>query len=411
MSLERRMAWRNVWRNRRRTGLCVAATVFAVFLVVLSVAMAAGTHEKMIEDGALLHSGHLTITGPGYLDDRTLERFLVADDDLRARLDADPAIRGWAPRIASFALLSLDRASHGAAVVGVDPERESTVTTLSERIHRGRFLSAGPSGEGSREVVLGERLAQSLGAELGDEILLYSVAYSLETAYELFTVVGTLKLPEPGLERSLSVIQLDEASRFFVYGDRLSEIALRLDSADDVEPVAARLASRLSGVEIHPWYELLPELEQFVILDDLGMYLMLAVLVVVVAFGILNTILMAILERTRELGMMMALGLRPGAVFRVVYWESTFTAGVGLLIGLLLSIPLVLVLAQNPIPLGEEMAGMTEIVGMEPVMTFKLKPLNPIGSAATILVVGALAAVYPAFKASRGRPVDALRTL
>jgi ABC-type lipoprotein release transport system permease subunit len=407
MSLERRLAWRNVWRNKRRTGLCVAATVFAVFLVVLSVAMAAGTHEKMIEDGALLHSGHLTLTGVGYLDDRTLDRFLRADEALLARIEADPGVRGWAPRIASFALLSQANASQGAAVVGVDPDREGSVTTLPERIGDGRFLSA----DGQREIVLGARLADSLGVTVGDEILLYAVAYSLETAYDLFTVVGTLKLPEPELERNLSLIRLADAEAFFVYDGRLSEIALRLDSADAVDATRRRLSAALPGLEVHAWYEVLPELQQFVILDDLGMYMMLAILVVVVAFGILNTILMAILERTRELGMMMALGLRPGAVFRLVYWESTLTAGIGLVLGLLLSLPVVLWLVAHPIPLAGDMAGMTELIGIEPVMTFRLKPLNPIGSALTILVVGSLAALYPAFKASRSRPVEALRTL
>jgi ABC-type lipoprotein release transport system permease subunit len=408
VSLEQRLAWRNVWRNKRRTGLCVAATVFAVFLVVLSVAMAAGTHEKMIEDGVRLASGHVSITGQGYLEDRTLERFVNFDPELAKELEEHPAVLGWAPRVTSFALLSLGSASHGAAVIGVDPEREGSVSTLPERLDQGRFLVPG----GGREIVLGARLADSLGAGLGDEVLVYGIAYSLETAYELFTVVGTLRLPEPDLERSLSLVSLTQAQSFLVYGERLSEIAIRVASADDSEPVRQSLAASLPGVDVHTWEERMPDLLQFVILDDLGMYLMLVILVVVVAFGILNTILMAILERARELGMMMALGLRPGAVFRVVYWESIFMAGVGLVVGLVLALPTVVYLAAHPIPItGEAISGMTELIGMEPVATFKLKPLNPIGSTITILAVGALAALYPAFTASRGRPADALRSL
>jgi ABC-type lipoprotein release transport system permease subunit len=408
MSLEQRLAWRNVWRNVRRTGLCVAATVFAVFLVVLSVAMAAGTHEKMIEDGVRLQSGHVTITGRDYLEDRTLDHFIAQWTDVDRALSELPAVLGWAPRLMSFALLSEDTSSRGAAVLGVDPEHEGSVTTLAERLHEGRFLETGRS----REIVLGRRLADSLGASLGDEVLVYGVAYSLETAYELFTVVGLLKLPDAELERNLSLITLADAQEFFVYDGRVTEVAVRLSSADDADDVRAALASRLPDLDVHTWDELLPDLEQFVLLDDAGMYLTLVILVVVVAFGILNTILMAILERTRELGMMMALGLRPGAVFRVVYWESIFIAGVGLVIGLALALPTVLYFVANPIPLtGEQMAGMVELFGFEPVMTFKLKPLNPLGSAVTILVVGALAALDPAFKASRGRPVDALRSL
>ena len=408
MSLEQRLAWRNVWRNKRRTGLCVAATVFAVFLVVLSVAMADGTHEKMIEDGVRMQSGHVTVTGVGYLDDRTLERFVVLSPELVSRLEDEPAVLGWTPRLTSFALLSEETASQGSVILGVDPETEGRVSTLPERVHQGRFLAPGRS----REIVLGERQADSLGAQLGDEILVYGVAYSLETAYELFTLVGTLKLPDPEFERNLALIDLADAQEFYVYGDRVTEIAVRLESADDVGPVRDALAVGLTDVEVHTWDELMPELEQFVVLDDAGMYIMLVILIVVVGFGILNTILMAILERVRELGMMMALGLRPAAVFRVVYWESIFVAGVGLVIGLALAIPTVAYFVANPIPLtGDAMSGMTELVGMEPVITFELELLNPIGSALTILVVGIIAAFYPALKASRGRPVDALRSL
>ncbi len=408
MSLEQRLAWRNVWRNRRRTGLCVAATVFAVFLVVLSVAMADGTHEKMIEDGVRMQSGHVTVTGVGYLDDRTLERFVVLSPELVSRLEDEPAVLGWTPRLTSFALLSEETASQGSVILGVDPETEGRVSTLPERVHQGRFLAPGRS----REIVLGERQADSLGAQLGDEILVYGVAYSLETAYELFTLVGTLKLPDPEFERNLALIDLADAQEFYVYGDRVTEIAVRLESARDVGPVRDALGAGLTDVEVHTWDELMPELEQFVVLDDAGMYIMLVILIVVVGFGILNTILMAILERVRELGMMMALGLRPAAVFRVVYWESIFVAGVGLVIGLALAIPTVAYFVANPIPLtGDAMSGMTELVGMEPVITFELELLNPIGSALTILVVGIIAAFYPALKASRGRPVDALRSL
>jgi ABC-type lipoprotein release transport system permease subunit len=372
------------------------------------VAMASGTHEKMIEDGVRLQSGHVTVTGVGYLADRTLERFVVLSPELTSRLEEEPAVLGWTPRLTSFALLSEDSASQGAAVLGVDPEREGRVSTLPERVREGRFLAIG----GTREIVLGERLADSLGAELGDEILVYGIAYSLETAYELFTLVGLVKLPDSELERSLALIDLADAQEFYVYGDRVTEVAVRLESADDAGPVREALAAGLADVEVHTWDELMPDLQQFVVLDDAGMYLTLAILIVVVGFGILNTILMAILERTRELGMMMALGLRPGAVFRVVYWESIFVAGVGLVVGLALAVPTVVYFAANPIPLtSESMSGMGELIGMEPVVTFKLKPLNPLGSALTILVVGVIAAFYPALKASRGRPVDALRSL
>ena len=200
MLLELRLAWRNVWRNRRRTGLTIAATVFAVFLVVFFVAMAAGVHEKMIEDSVRVSSGHVTVTGEDYLENRTLEQHLVLDAELLERLESLPGVVGHAPRVTAFALLSRDSTTQGAVVLGVDPEREASVSTLPERLREGRFVS----NQTSRGVVLGERLAENLGAGLGDRLLLYSVAYSLEMAYELFDVVGVIRLPVPELDRSLS---------------------------------------------------------------------------------------------------------------------------------------------------------------------------------------------------------------
>ncbi len=419
MAVETRLAWRNVWRNPRRTALSVAATVFAVFLVVIMVGMAAGSHEKMIEDAVRLASGHVAISGEGYRRSLTLEQFVPWDGRVQAAVESAEGVRGWAPRISSFALISLGDRSQGGMVLGVDPARERGVTTLQEKVNQGRFVGQAPT-PGSREVVLGRKLAEKLAAGLGDKVLLYGVAYSLETAYELFTVVGTVALPDPRLERGLAIIHIDDASEFYVYEDRISEVAILAKDADHTKPLLASLEAELGGalaaplreqLELKSYEEMMPELVQFILLDDAGMYITLMILVVVVGFGILNTILMAILERARELGVVLALGLKPAALFRMVYLESMLLAGVGLVIGLALSVPLLAYLHGIELPLSGDVAKMTEVFAMEPVLTFKLKPLNPIGSTITIVLVAAVAALYPALKASRARPVDALRGL
>jgi putative ABC transport system permease protein len=412
VALTVRLAWRNVWRNPRRTALTVAATVFAVVLVVFFVALAAGLHGKMIEDAVRVHSGHVTIMGQGYLENRTLEQFIRLDAPLQALLQHTPGIRGYAPRVIGFGLLSKDAATQGIAVFGVDPRREATVTTLPERVRQGAFLS--PNGH--HQIVLGQRLAENLGAQIGDELLLYSVAYSLEAAYELFSVAGVMQLPEPVLDRSVAVISLQDAQDFFAYDDRVTEVAILARDTDSAPALAATLRRALAhmpgeGAEVHTWRDVMPELQQFIFLDDAGMYMLLVILVIVVGFGILNTILMAVLERRRELGVVLALGLSPGALFRLVYLESMFLAGAGLALGLAAGIPLVLYFVTHPVHLTGAAAGALEVWGIEPVMTWKLKPLNPIGSTITILGVAAVAAFYPALKASRARPVEALRSI
>ncbi len=408
--LEFRLAWRNVWRNPRRTGLTVAATVFAVVLVVMSVGMAAGVHEKMIEDAVRYASGHLAVTGEGYLQNRTLEQFVYFGSEIEQRVRDTEGVRGYAPRVQNFALLAKGTSTSGVAVLGVDPSLENSVSKLSERVRSGSFVSVG----GHHEIVIGQRLAAKLSAEVGDSLLLYSVAYSLETAYELFDVVGVMRLPDLNLDANLAIISLADAQDFFVYGDRVSEIAILTDDADSAASVRQELETSLliaSPWEINTWDELMPELVQFILLDDAGMYITVFIVVVVVGFGILNTVLMAVLERRKEFGVVLALGLRPRAVFRIVYFESVMLAGVGLMIGLAISLPMLLYFEANPIPLTGGMTDVMELFGAEPVMTFKLKPLNPIGSALTILALAVVAAFYPAVKASRGRPIDVLRSL
>lgn len=415
MNIETRLAWRNVWRNPRRTALSVAATVFALVLVIFSISMADGSHEKMIEDAVRLSSGHVAVSGKGYRHSMTLEQFVPWDGRVEAAIEKADSVRAWAPRISSFALVSLGDRSHGSMVIGVDPEREAGVTKFVSRVNEGRFVDQNP-GPGVREVVLGRKLAERLGAAIGDEILLYGVAYSLETAYELFEVVGTMALPDPRLERNLTIVHLDVASEFYVYEDRITEVAILADSAGNAAALRTELESVFAGplgdeLELQDYEEMMPGLVQLILIDDAGMYIMLAILVVVVGFGILNTILMAILERTRELGVILALGLKPIALFRMVYLESMMLAGVGLAIGLLIALPPLAWLNGMEFPLGGDLAQATEIFGMEPVLTFKLIPSNPIFSTLTIVVVALLAALYPALKASRAHPVDALRSL
>jgi ABC-type lipoprotein release transport system permease subunit len=415
MFLEARLAWRNVWRNPRRTALTVAATVFAVVLVVIFVAMAAGVHGKMIDDSVRVHSGHVSVVGRGYLEERTLERFVRFDAALATLLERTPGIKGWAPRVLGFGLLAKGSATRGVAVLGVDPEREPTVTTLPARLRQGVFVSAAQR----RGIVLGERLAKSLSATVGDDLLLYSIAYSLEAAYDLFRVVGVMKLPEPGLDRTLAVISLDDAQEFYVYDDRVTEVAVLADTEAQTEAITMRLGDTLPGLvadagppaEAHAWDELMPELRQLIFLDDAGMYIMLAILVIVVGFGILNTMLMSVLERRREFGVVLALGLRPVALLRMVYIESVLLAVLGVVVGLAIAIPLTVYLAAHPIPLSGAAVGAMELWGVEPVITFKLKPLNPIGTVITICAIAIVAALYPAVKASRNRPVDALRSI
>ncbi len=406
-----RLAWRNIGRNKRRTALTLAAAVFAVVLVVHMIALTTGVHERAIEDNVRMHAGHLQLTGAGYLGDRTLERFVRWTPELAAAVQATPGVAAAAPRVNGFALLSNGEASHGVALLGVDPAREGGVSTWPERVVRGTFL-----GTREREILLGERLAEALRVDVGDEVLAYTVAYTLENAYELFTVRGLIRAPEPRLERSLALITLRDAQALFAYEGRVSEVALLARDSSRLDETRRALAATLSArssepLDVNPWPVVMPELAQMLAIDNAQNYSMLAILVVVVAFGILNTILMSVLERQRELGVMLALGLAPRALFRLVYAESLLLCGLGLALGLAVALPAALFMEAHPIPIRGEIGEMSEMFGFTPVITWQLTAWNPALATLLMTAIALLAALYPAAKAASARPVDALRSL
>jgi len=407
--LELRLAWRSLGRNPRRTGLTVAATAFSVILVVCMVGLSNGSHEKMIEDGVRMASGHLSLMAPEHLEERTLEQPLDWNPEINQTLASTSGIVGFTPRLDSFALVSQAEATQGMLIRGTDPASEDDVSEIKKRVVEGRFLS----GRGNREIVLGQRGAETLAVTIGDEVLLYGIAYSLENAYELFTVVGLFRFPDSRLERSLAFVSLEDAQSFYVYPDKVTEVAILLEDSESALAVKSALDTGLSenDLRVHTWQEVVPELDQYVTLDKWGMYLILVMLVVVVGFGILNTVLMTVLERKREFGVLLALGLRPAQVFRIVYLESIFLASVGILIGLTIAIPIVLYFQAHPIPLEGSMAQALLEFNMEPVITWKLRASNPIGSSLTMMGVAILAALYPAIKASRGQPIDVVQNV
>lgn len=406
-----RIAWRNLWRNPRRTGLTAAATVFALVLTIWSLSLAAGSHERWIDTIVRIYPGHVEVSAVGYRDNHTLDYGMQLSERARLALDALPARTGWAPRLEAWALVIPDReGSLGRAswLVGVDPERESGVSRLPAMVAEGRFLDGAPGFE----LVLGKMLAENLDASVGDSVILLSTDYYGSQAADRFRLVGTVSVGDPAFDDYAAIVRLADLQTFLEFEGGLSHVALFTDDGEDTGTLERRLAAIFTAesFEITPWPELIPDVVQMLILDDIGNWIMLSILVVVVTFGILNTILMSVFERVREFGVLRAVGLRPRAVFSLVMIESALLAVLGILIGVALAIPLILWFAENPIPMtGEEYRAISEMFSIEPVIVFDFRWIHFVVMPGVIFLVALLAALPPALRASRGRPVDALR--
>ncbi|MFQ5697623.1 MAG: ABC transporter permease [Myxococcota bacterium] len=415
-----RLAWRNLWRSPRRTALTLAATVFAVALTLWTLAMAAGSHERWIDAVVRLYPGHVEVAARGYRENRTLDYGMRLDPGAGARLDALADSRGWAPRLETWALAIPDREGQmgrAAWLVGIDPQRERSLTRLAASVATGRFLESRAASRVAApraEVVLGRDLARHLDVGIGDRVILFSTDYYGSQAADRFRVVGTLEVGDSQIDGHVVVLRLDQLQSFLEFKGGLSHVALFADRGDDAARLAGEVRSLFSGAhyEVTAWPELIPDMVQFLELDNLGGWISVGILIVVVGFGILNTVLMAVFERVREFGVLRAIGMPPRHVFVLVFVESSLLAGIGIVIGLAVAIPAVLWLESHPIPMNDEaFQAMSSLFQIEPVIAFSLHRSHLIATPAIIFGVALLAALPPALHAARGRPVDALREI
>ncbi len=401
-----RIAWRNLGRHSRRTFLTAAAAGFAVCLTLVSLAAALGSHERWIEHIVRLYPGHVEVMAEGYFDQRTFDYGMTLSDEQARALDALESIEGWAPRLEAWALALPDRDdSQGRAawLLGVDPEREGRLTRI------GRAVKADFGGD--HEVILGSRLAEHLGVAVGDNVILLAADYYGSQSADRFRVVGTLHVGDDRVDAYAAIVALDELREFVAYPGGLSHVAAFASDPGEVETARTDIQAVFArgAFDVMAWPELLPDLHQLIVLDDLGAYLTLSILIVVVAFGLLNTILMSVLERVREFGVMRAMGARPGSIFQLVVIESLLISSIGLAAGFAIGVPLVLWLERNPIPFTGDAASAMEVFGIEPVMVFRMTGDHLVGLVFVLLAVALVAALPPALRAARGRPVDARR--
>lgn len=401
-------AWRNVGRNKRRSVLSALAIGFAFGLLVFSMSLQRGSYVDMIQNTVRVHTGHLQIQRAGYWPEQRLSDKLDPAGILE-RLDGLPHVVGAAPRVATAALACKGDRSFGAAVFGIDPAREKTVSSLASVIRAGAFLEPGDRDG----ILLGTTLAKNLGAAVGDEIVFMGQGADGSMAAGRLIVRGLFKLGMGDLDRSSLAANLATVQEAFSMDGGVTEIAVLLDGERSRSETERRVRAELdemgrTDAAVLGWPTLMPGVEQGIQIDWNSGLIMYAALVLVVGFGIANTFLMAYMERIHELGVLLALGMPPRRLARMVYLESVLLVGIGLVVGLAFGLPPTLYYQAKGIDFGlnEEL---TAQYGMSSVIHPQLQPLVLAWAGGIVLAISLAVAIYPARKAARIRPVEALR--
>jgi putative ABC transport system permease protein len=409
-----RIAWRNLWRNRRRTLITAGALAFGYLGSVLMVGVSDGMTAQMIENGTRLVSGQVQVTARGYRPEQNLYATIGGDSGadiaaLLTRVRGTPGVVAAAPRVYGAGLLSVKDRTSGVLLLGVDPGAEPRVSRVLDLVEQGRAPRAG-----AREVAVGVELARKLGVRPGDEVVLVAPASDGSLGNDLYRVSGIYKTGLTDLDGAWAITPLDVLQRLLALDqDRVHEIAAAVGDPWSAPGVAAaideRLAPAVSGAVATPWTTFRPELASYAQLAKAANGLIIAIVFIMAVFGVANTMLLATYERRREFAVVRALGTTPDGLARTVVFEGLVLGVVALGAGALLTAPILVWWHHSPPDLSGLFGDFTTAGALiHPVLRVEYSAAAAIGAAFALLVTAVAAAVYPAWRASRVPPADAL---
>lgn len=399
------LAWRNLWRNRRRTLITTASIFFAVLLAIFMRSMQEGVYEKMIENVVGIYTGYVQIHDEGYWDEQTLNNSFEVIPAVQTAARADERVTALVPRLESFLLTSYQNTSQVAQIVGIDPAREDALTGLRSNVVEGRYLKADERG-----VLIGKGLAERLKIGIGDSLVLFGQGYRGITASELLPVVGMIKFGSDELNNRILYTPLRTAQNMFVAPDRLTAYALDLSQPDAGQEVASRIREQLpEDYEVMDWREMLPELVQSIESDRLGGYLTMGILYLIIGFGIFGTALMMTAERKYEFGVMTAIGMKKHQLSLVMVYEMILMGLLGVAAGIVIGLPVVTFFHYNPIVMTGDAAEGYAAFGIEPIIPTAIDLGIILSQGLVVMVMTAIISLYPVSKIFHIKPVEAMR--
>jgi len=400
-----RLAWRNVLRHRRRSLITVAAIGVGVAALTFLWAFIDGINAQMVDNSTRYFAGDAQVHAQGYQDDPGPDRSLADAGPVLDAVRGDPAVAAATPRLEDTALASHGERSRGVNFVGVDLAREAAVTDLARSIVDGHALVPGEPG-----VLIGSDLARALAVGPGGEIVFLGQGFDGSVASARLAVRGVFRTRINELDGYLAVVPMAVAREFFAAPTAATAVALRLRDRGALPLARARLARQLGGgFEIIGWPRLLPSLPGMLRFHDVMGYVVLVIFFVMVGAGIANPMLMAVLERTREFGVMLALGASPARVLGMVLIESMLLGGLGLLLGNALGLTATAAFGRVGIDLGAFEAGLRTMPGLSGIVYPVLQPQRSALISVLVFAFAVLAALFPAAKAAGLEPVAALR--
>lgn len=398
-----RLAWRNLWRNHRRSIIMLSAIGVGVWAMIFMTALTRGMVDQMIIDGIKTMPGHVQIHDPKFLDDPSIVNLVSISDAQQKQSFGDSEIVAWASRVKVPAVITSERESRGVTLLGIDPVAEQEISFIEYDEVEGRFLV----DSDDNGVVIGKKLAKILETKIGKRVVIMSQDPDNDIADRGFRIVGLYTGSTSAVEEAYAFVGKTTAQKMLRIGNNTTEIVFVGDDYRDVEALYETILQAVDGnVAVQRWYEvntylgtMFKVMDGFVIVWDIVIFLALS-------FGLVNTLMMAVFERVREIGLMLALGMKPGSILGQIIIESMLLLMLGLVAGNFLAWATVTPL-QGGIDISIVAEGM-EMFGAASVLYPQLNIGDMILASEIVLILGFIASISPAWRASRYKPVEAL---
>ncbi len=402
------IAWRNIWRNRKRTLITSGSVFFAIILAVFMRSATDGVYEGMIQNVVSFSSGYIQLHAKGYWDERSVDNSLKVTDTLINQLSKEEGVLHCTRRMESFALASAGNKTRGIAFIGIEPDKEIKAGKLQERIVSGNYFSSGYD----KGILIGEGMAKYFGIGVGDSLILISQGYHAASAAAILPVRGVLALGSPQLNDNLVYMSLLQSQQFLSADSLCTSVSLYLENVNQLESVSDRIKNNYgsAGVEVMTWKEMLPEMDQFITADKGGHLIVIAILYLVISFGLYSTVLMMIYERQHEFGILVSIGMKKRLLMLIVFLETLFVTFVGALFGMIASFSVMLYFHFHPIRFTGNLKEVYERYGMEAIISMSMKPSIFYYQALIVFLLAVLVSIYPSLKILRLKPIEAMRS-
>jgi putative ABC transport system permease protein len=400
-----KIAWKNIWRNPSRSLISMASVFFAVILSTLAGSLKEGIFNNLVNNVVSFYSGYIQIHGKGYWDEQSLDKSFEEEASILKILLNERNITAFTPRLASFALVASEKTTKGCLVVGIDPIAEHQTTQIQNKLVEGHYLQ-----KDEQAVLCTAGLARRLSLQTGDTIYLIGQGFHGATAAGKYIVKGILRFGSPQLNDQALFMPIETAKNLFGTGNRITAYVIQIKDPKAMEDITQTLRNTLKQKhEVMNWGEMMPDIKQHIETDSNNMKYVQGILYLLIGFGIFGTLIMMMMERKYEMGMLIAIGMKKSTLMWMVITESIITIMVGCLLGILCSIPLVYYLKLFPIKMGGATAKAYEEFGFEAIFPTSTSPHIFWNQGIAVFIIGIVLCLYPVIQIIRLNPVEALK--